>query len=65
LIFTTGGMNLEAINKQDTADIKLDINMIIYANGIVMMLAFNSFELTDAKIKDMLIHAYELFEKNK
>jgi hypothetical protein len=65
LIFTSGGLNLEAINKQGTAEIKLDINMIVYANGIVMMLAFNSFELKEEKIKDMLIHAYELFESNK
>lgn len=65
LIFTSGGLNLEAINKQGTADIKLDINMIIFANGIVMMLAFNSFEPTEEIIKDMLIHAYESFKNNK
>ncbi len=28
----------------------LDINMIVYANGIVMMQAFHSFELSDEKI---------------
>ena len=65
LIFTSGGLNLSAINELGTTDIKMNINMIIYANGIIMMLAFNSFELSDEKIKDMLLHAYELFESNK
>lgn len=65
LIFTSGGLNLCAINKRATSNIKLDINLIIYANGIIMMLAFNSVELSQEKIKDMLIHAYELFESNK
>ena len=65
LIFTSGGLNLSAKNEQGTANIKIDMNMIIYANGIIMMLAFNSIELSDEKIKDMLLHAYELFESKK
>ncbi len=65
LIFTSGGLNLSIMNEQDTANINIDINLIIYANGIVMMLAFNSIELSDEKIKDMLLHAYELFESKK
>jgi AcrR family transcriptional regulator len=65
LIFTSGGLNLSAINEQGALNIKLDWNMIIYANGIIMMLAFNSFELSDEKLKEMLTHAYELFEGKK
>lgn len=68
LIFTSGGLNLSAIsaiNEQGTSNINLDMNMIIYANGIIMMLAFNSFELSDEKIRDRLTHAYELFESKK
>ncbi|SHK53678.1 transcriptional regulator, TetR family [Anaerocolumna jejuensis DSM 15929] len=64
LIFTSGGLNLDKINELDSGNIKLDINMIVYANGIIMMLAFKSFEIPEEKIKDMLIHAYELFEKD-
>lgn len=65
LIFTSGGLNLDKINELSMGDIKLDINMIVYANGIVMMLAFNSLQFSNEKIKDMLIHAYKLFESNK
>ncbi len=64
MIFTSDGLNLSGINKLGS-EIKLDINMIIYANGIVMMQAFHSFGLSDDKIRDMLIHAYELFRNNK
>ncbi len=63
LIFTSGGPNLSAIKELDIADINLDLNMIIYANGIVMMQAFNTFALSGEKRKDMLLHAFELFEK--
>ncbi|HZK27443.1 MAG TPA: hypothetical protein VFD00_07900 [Thermoclostridium sp.] len=65
MIFTSGGLDLGAMNELITTDIKVDIDMIIYANGIVMMQAFHSFELSDEKIRDMLIHAYELFKSNK
>lgn len=65
LIFTSGGLNIDKINELGIGDIKFDINMIIYANGFVMMQAFNSIELSDGKIRAMLIHAYELFENNK
>jgi AcrR family transcriptional regulator len=65
LIFTSGGFNLSEINEQGISDIKLDMNMIIYANGIIMMLAFNSFEISDEKIEDMLKQAYKLFKNKK
>lgn len=65
LIFTSGGLNLSAVNEQGFSNTKLDMNMIIYANGIIMMLAFNSIELSDEKLKEMLMHAYELFEGKK
>ncbi len=64
-IFTSGGINLNAIYEQDTSNIQLDLNMIIYANGIIMMLAFHSLEFSNEKIKSMLSHAYELFESKK
>jgi Transcriptional regulator len=65
LIFTTGGLNLSGVNELDTdaTNMNMDLNMIIYANGIVMMQAFHSFEDSDEKIKDMLIHAYEVFKQ--
>jgi hypothetical protein len=39
--------------------------MIIYANGIIMMKAFNALEISEEMLKGMLIHAYELFESKK
>lgn len=65
MIFTSGGLDLGVMHGLDTINIKLDINMIVYANGIVMMQAFHAIELSDDKIRDMLIHAYELFKSNK
>jgi AcrR family transcriptional regulator len=65
LIFTSGGLNLSVINDLVTPNINLDINLIIYANGIIMMLAFKSLELSDETIMNMLLHAYELFESEK
>lgn len=65
LIFTSGGLDLSAINEQEASNINLDINMIVYANGIIMMLAFNSFEPSNEKIKDMVTYAYELFKTKK
>lgn len=62
MIFTSGGLNVHAMG---ASDIKIDINMIIYANGIIMMQAFNSLELSEENIKNMLIQAYELFESSK
>ncbi|BCJ93163.1 hypothetical protein acsn021_07320 [Anaerocolumna cellulosilytica] len=62
LIFTSGGVNINVINELGFSGMELNLNMIIYANGIIMMLAFNSFELSNESIKNMLIHAYELFE---
>jgi len=65
LIFTSGGVNINAINELGFSGVELDLNIIIYANGIIMMLAFNSFEFSDENIKNILIHAYELFESKK
>jgi AcrR family transcriptional regulator len=65
LIFSSGDLKLFELEEKGTAKITLDINMIIYANGIVMMQAFNSLAISDEMLKDMLIHAYELFKSNK
>jgi len=65
LIFTSGGLDFNAINDLGTMNMNMDINMIVYANGIVMMQAFQSIELSDDKIKAMLINAYNLFASNK
>lgn len=62
LIFTSGGLNLDNMNELRENVIELDYNMIVYANGIIMMLAFITLEHADEKVKDMLINAYELFK---
>ena len=63
LIFTSGGLDLSAMNELNTAEIKPNLNMIIYANGIVMMQAFHTLALTYEQKKELLMQAYELFEK--
>lgn len=65
LIFTSGGLDLDRIKELNIKNINLNINMIIYANGIIMMKAFNALEISEEMLKGMLIHAYELFESKK
>ncbi len=65
LIFTSGGLDFSAMNGLGTTNMNLDINMIVYANGIIMMQAYHSIELPDDKIKAMLRNAYELFARSK
>lgn len=65
LIFTSGGLSMKAIDEAGTVNKSLDMNMIIYANGIVMMQAFHTIGLTEDKIREMLIQAYELFSAKK
>lgn len=65
LIFTSGGLKPEDMPELGAEYRKLDINMIIYANGIIMMQAFNSFDVSEDVIRAMLSHAYELFEGSR
>jgi AcrR family transcriptional regulator len=65
LIFTSGGLNLRTIDGLGINPIELDINMIIYANGMIMMLAYHTLEPDEEKLRDMLTRAYELFENKK
>jgi AcrR family transcriptional regulator len=64
LIFTSGGFNLDQWKEFNTGDMNLDFNMIVYANGIIMMLAFKTLEPSYEKIKDMMTRAYEAFNRN-
>ncbi len=63
LIFTSGGLDLSAMNGLSIAELKPDLNMIIYANGIVMMQVFHTLVLTNEQKKKMLLQAYDLFKK--
>ena len=65
LIFTSGGLNFNGRNKPDTGMMDLDINMLIYANGMIMMLAYHTLDYDEEKLRDMLLHAYEMFQCNK
>jgi AcrR family transcriptional regulator len=64
LIVTSGYLNAEKIPALVPKEMKIDLDMIIYANGIVMMSAYKSFELSETNIRDMIINAYEKFKCN-
>ncbi|MBA4688427.1 TetR/AcrR family transcriptional regulator [Candidatus Galacturonibacter soehngenii] len=63
LIFTSGELNIW--NELNLSDIELDIHMIVYANGIIMMQAFQALPDSDEWLKEMLLQAYALLRSNK
>lgn len=63
LIFMSGELNIW--NELNLSDIELDIHMIVYANGIIMMQAFQALPDSDEWLKEMLLQAYALLRSNK
>lgn len=41
-----------------------ELNMLVYAHGIVMMQAFGTLALSWEEVRKMIIHAYECFKKD-
>lgn len=62
LIFTSGELNIW--NELNLSDIELDIHMIVYANGIIMMQAFQALPDSDEWLKEMLLQAYTRLRSN-
>lgn len=49
----------EMVKSSDT----LTLNMMIYANGLIMMNVFGTIDLSWEKIRKMIIEAYDSFKK--
>lgn len=58
----TGQNGLE-VRKEASSQIKseLELNLIVYAHGIVMMKAFGTLELSWAQIREMIVNAFYSF----
>lgn len=64
LMFSPGVMNQADANGLVPINHDLELNMIVYAHGIVMMKAFGTLELPWERIREMIIKAYESFDRN-
>lgn len=63
LIFSSDIMNLEKTAKLVSLNNELELNMLIYAHGIIMMTSFNTLTLQWEQMKKMIIDAYEKFQQ--
>ncbi|MEK3904604.1 MULTISPECIES: TetR/AcrR family transcriptional regulator [unclassified Paenibacillus] len=64
LIFASGGGNREADQPFMPKESGIDLNMIIYAHGIVMMMAYNTLPLPWDTVKGMIVKAYDSFKRS-
>lgn len=65
LIFTSGELKVNQWNELNLSDTEIDIHMIVYANGIIMMQAFQALPDSNEMLKDMLLQAYALLGRSK
>lgn len=65
LIFTSNESMVSLGNEFNHSDIEIDIHMIVYANGIIMMQAFQALPDSNERLKDMLLQAYTLLGSRK
>lgn len=64
LIFTSGGLNKKTLQTLLPKDTEINSDMMIYVNGIIMMSAYRTLEDAEEKVRDRIIHAYNLFQDN-
>lgn len=65
MIFTTGDISSTGNSDFVPKELGIDLNMIVYVNGIIMMLAFQALRKSPEQIREMIINAYYLFQKNR
>ncbi|HOO34316.1 MAG TPA: TetR/AcrR family transcriptional regulator [Thermotogota bacterium] len=63
LIFSAHLFNLNQAGKLVTANDELELNMLIYAHGIIMMKSFDTLTIEWTQIQEMIISAYHHFSK--
>lgn len=63
LIFASGSDNSGYVESCVPKEIGLELNMIIYAHGIVMMTAYDTLKLPWDTVRGMIITAYHSFER--
>jgi AcrR family transcriptional regulator len=65
LIFSSQIFGLEQAKKLTAIEDELELNMLIYAHGIIMMKAFGTLTLEWEQIRQMIKNAYECFQAKK
>lgn len=61
LIFSTQIFNLDQTGKLVASNDELELNMLIYAHGIIMMKAFGTLTIEWDQIQEMIVNAYNYF----
>jgi len=62
LIFSSQIMNLDKTGKLVAGNDELELNMLIYAHGIIMMKSFGTLTIEWEQIRKMIVNAYEHFQ---
>lgn len=62
LIFSSQIMNLDKTGMLVTRNDDLELNMLIYAHGIIMMKSFGTLTIEWEQIRKMIVNAYEQFQ---
>jgi len=62
LIFSSQIMNLNKTETLVACNDELELNMLIYAHGIIMMKSFGTLTIEWEQIRKMIINAYEQFQ---
>ena len=64
LMFMPGILQQEDIQMLIPLNNELELNMLIYAHGLVMMKAYGALLLPWEQVKKMILNAYQCFERN-
>ena len=65
LIFSSQIMNLGKIGTLVASNDELELNMLIYAHGIIMMKSFGTLAIEWEQISKMIVNAYEHFQSKR
>ena len=65
LIFSSEIMSIDKTRKLTAQNDELELNMLVYAHGIIMMKSFGTLTLSLEQIRTMIINAYECFQLKK
>lgn len=62
IIFTSEVLSLEKTRNLVSLNNEIELNMLVYAHGIIMMKAFGALTLDWDQVQEMIIKAYECFQ---
>ena len=65
LIYTSDVFTLNNAKDLVSSYEEVDLNLVIYAHGIIMMKKFGTLQLECEQLREMIIQAYECFQQKK